>query len=197
MGGYYIHALVHLLGPVKRAAGFTQLRRGDRAYSNTKHPRFGEAFHVDTINALAGSLEFTNGVMGNIALVSEGFGETSRIEIYGREGTLICPNPNEFGGPVYLKRSGNNECVSMPLTHGFGEGCNRGIGVADMAWGIVNGRPHRAHGDLGFHAFEIIHGIWKASEANTAYEMTSTCAQPAPLPSGYVEPGMDEYSLAL
>ena len=197
MGGYYLHALISMLGPVKRAAGFAQLRNGERAYQNTKNPMFGEKFKVETINAMTGSVEFVNGVLGNIAFVSEGFGETTRIEIYGTEGTLVCPDPNQFGGPVLLKRNNSSEFVSMPLTHGYAKGCCRGLGVADMAWGITNGRPHRAHGDMGFHAFEIIHGIWRGSLTNTVYELESTCAQPASLPSGYVEDGMEEYALTV
>jgi len=197
MGGYYLHALISMLGPVKRAAGFAQLRNGERAYQNTKNPMFGEKFNVETINAMTGSVEFVNGVLGNIAFVSEGFGETTRIEIYGTEGTLVCPDPNQFGGPVLLKRNNNSEFVSMPLTHGYAKGCCRGLGVADMAWGITNNRPHRAHGDMGFHAFEIIHSIWRGSLTNTVYELESTCARPAPLPSGYVEDGMEEYALTV
>jgi len=197
MGGYYLHALINLLGPIARAAGFAQSRNPDRIFQNTNNPLYGEKCTIDTINALAGSLEFANGVLGTIALVSEGFGETPRIEIYGKEGTLLCPNPNEFGGPVYLKRSGENEFVQMPLTHGFAEGCCRGLGVADMAWGIVNNRAHRAHGEMGYHVFEVIHGIWECARTNKTHMMESTCRQPAPIPSGYVEPGMDEYSLVV
>jgi predicted dehydrogenase len=197
MGGYYLHALISLLGPIARVSGFAQSREPNRVVQNVNNPLFGEGFEVKTINAMAGSLEFASGVMGNIALVSEGFGETPRIEIYGREGTILCPNPNEFGGPVFVRRSGEKDFMQMPLTHGFAEGCCRGLGVADMAWGIVNGRPHRAHADMGYHAFEVIHGIWESSLTNKVHIMESSCAQPAPLPSGYVEPGMDEYSLAI
>jgi len=197
MGGYYLHALVSLLGPITRAAGFAQSRNPHRIFENTKNPLYGEKCEVDTINAMVGSLEFANGVLGTVTLVSEGFGETPRVEVYGKEGILVCPNPNEFGGPVYLKRSGEKDFVQMPLTHGFSEGCCRGIGVADMAWGIVNDRPHRAHGDMGFHVFEVIHGIWEGSKTNKVHVMESTCRQPSPIPSGYVESGMDEYSLAI
>ena len=197
MGGYYMHALINMLGPVARATGFTQRINPERVYKNVKHPQFGEKFNIDTINGLVGALEFKSGVLGNIAFVSEGFGETTRIEIYGNQGTIICPDPDQFGGPVYLKRSGSQEFVSMPLTHGFANGCCRGLGTADLAWAIVNKRPHRAHGDMGFHVFEVVHGIWDGSLDNKIHIMESVCAQPAALPAGYVEPGMDEYSLAI
>ena len=197
IGGYYLHALINLLGPVSRATGFAQSRNPDRVVQNTNHPRFGQECKVDTINAMVGSVEFANGVLGSLTFVSEGFVETPRIEIYGKEGILIVPDPNIFGGQVLLRRSGSNDFMPMPHTHGFGENCCRSLGVADMAWAIVNNRPHRAHGDIGYHAFEVIHGIWECSRANKVHFMESTCAQPAPLASGYVEAGMDEYSLAL
>jgi len=197
MGGYYLHALVNLLGPIVRATGFAQCRHDNRLVKNVKSPLFGEKVKINTINALVGSLEFANSVLGNIALISEGYGETPRVEIYGTEGILICPDPNQFGGPLYLKRLGSNDAVAMPITHGYNQGCCRGVGVADMAWGIVNNRPHRAHGDMGFHVFEVIHGIWEGSQTGKIHAMESTCAQPAPLASGCIEPGMDEYSLAL
>ena len=198
MGGYYLHALVHLLGPVARATGFAQCHNQTRTRKNPSNPLFGDEVAVDTINELIGSLEFKSGVYGNISVFSEGYGETPRLEIYGREGVLICPDPNTFGGPVYLKRQGSHETYAMPLTHGFNNGCCRGLGVADMAWGIVNNRPHRAHGDMGFHVFEIVHGIWEGTKTGKIHVMESTCEQPAPLSSGFFDGGsLDEYSLTL
>ena len=201
MSGYYLHALVHLLGPIERATGFAQNRHPKRTRKNTKNPNFGEEFETNTINAITGSLEFKNGVLGNLTVVSEGFGETPRLEIYGTEGTLICPDPNTFGGPVLLRRRGNNdwgerEFFPMPLTHGFNDQCFRGIGVADMAWGIVNNRPGRCE-DIGFHVFEVIHGIWEGTKTGKIHVMESTCAQPAPLATGYLGDGYDEYALTL
>ncbi|MCL2097042.1 MAG: Gfo/Idh/MocA family oxidoreductase [Oscillospiraceae bacterium] len=202
MSGYYLHALVHLLGPVERATGFAQCRHPKRVRKNTKNPAFGEELELDTINSITGSLEFKSGVLGNITAVSEGFGETPRLEVYGTEGTLICPDPNNFGGQVMLKRNslnawGDKEFFTIPLTHGFSDGCCRGIGVADMAWGIVNDRPHRAHGDMGLHVFEIIHGIWQGTKTGKIHVLESTCEQPAPLASGYIEHGYDEYALTI
>ena len=42
MGGYYLHALISLLGPVDRATGFAKYNRKNRIRKNTKHPEFGE-----------------------------------------------------------------------------------------------------------------------------------------------------------
>ena len=201
MGGYYMHALVHLLGPISRATGFAKCIGKTRIRKNPRNPLFGEEVSIDTINSIVGTLEFKSGVTGNLAIVSEGFGEMPRVEIYGTEGVLSCPDPNTFGGPVRLRRKGVNdwssEFLTMPLTHGFSEGCNRGIGVADMAWGIVNNRPHRAHGDMGLHVFEVVHGVWQGTESGKIHVMESTCDQPAALIPGYYEGGLDEYVLTV
>jgi predicted dehydrogenase len=201
MGGYYLHALISLLGPVTRATGFAQFRNATRNRKNPKNELFGEDVTVEgTLNLLAGSLEFKKGkVLGNITFAAEGFGETPRVEIWGREGVLTLPDPNGFGGKVLLRRKSLNDwdpqTFEIPLTHGYCDGCCRGIGVADMAWGITNNRPHRAHGDMGFHAFEIVHGIWQGTSTGKIHVMKSTCQQPAPLASGYQ--GVDEYTLSL
>lgn len=195
MGGYYLTALVNMLGPIRRAAGFAQLRR--RTFLNVKSPRFGDEIQLDTPTNMAGTLEFAGGVLANVAMESESFMETRRLEVYGDEGTLVCPDPNNFGGPVKIIRRNNKSLdpYEFPLTHGYSEGCNRGLGVAEMAWAIVNGRPHRA--TLGYHVFEAVHGIWRSGDSGTVYEMQSSPDRPAPLASGYVDNDLMETALAL
>jgi predicted dehydrogenase len=39
------------------------------------------------------------------------------IEIYGSEGSLSVPDPNTFGGPVRVRRAGQEDWKEMPLTH--------------------------------------------------------------------------------
>jgi predicted dehydrogenase len=194
MGGYYLHALLDFLGPVANCTGFAQTRRGTRKFANPKNPKFGEETVIDTINQLVGSLEFENGVLGSISFSADGYAEHPRIEIYGTEGILIVPDPNNFGGDVYLKRIGKHDRYLMPPTHGYGEGCCRGVGVADMAWAIRNNRPHRVHGDMGYHAFEIIHSVWNSG---TIHKMQSTFTQPAALLPGGIDDGMAESKLAI
>ena len=85
-----------------------------------------------------------------------------RIEIYGSEGSLSVPDPNRFGGPVRLWRHDAREWREMPLTSAFVENW-RGLGVADMALALRDGRPHCANGDLAYHVLDIMHAIHDAS----------------------------------
>lgn len=186
MGGYYLHALLSMLGPVRRVSGFCRTR-GPKTHENPRHGFYKEPFEPGSPNMLVGALEFQSGVYGTLATFSEGWREFPRLEIYGTEGTLVLPDPNTFSGPVYLMRQGSDQRYEMPLTHGYTDGCQRGLGVADMAWALRNGRPHRCSGEMGLHAFEIVHGIWESSRTGQAHEMKSTMERPKALRSGVLD----------
>lgn len=208
MGGYYIHALVHLLGPVKRVSGFAT--HDDKYYTHPKHAHYGEVVdYTDAPNRLLSSLEFESGVFGSLTAcdsVNVGFGfNLPHITVYGTRGILICPDPNTYGGPVSLLRTGEKEFIDMPLTHGYSgteasfgpppkdedfmtmmwKSSRRGIGVADMAWAITNNRAHRCSAELGMHALEIIHGTLHATKTGEVYTMTTHPEQPAAIPAGF------------
>lgn len=195
MGGYYLAALVNMLGPLKRVTGFT--RQVDQVFQNVSSPRFGQTEHIDTINMMSASLEFSSGVIGSMTTSTEGFPFPQRLEVHGTEGALICPDPNTFGGPVllYRKSASLQEPHEIPLTHGYFEGCNRGLGVADLCWALENSRGPRL--TLGYHCFEAIHGIWQSSRDGITHNMRSVVERPAPLPSGYMRPEVMETALAL
>jgi hypothetical protein len=71
----------------------------------------------------------------------------------------------------------------MPLTHGYDDR-NRGLGVADMAYAIRNGRAPRASGDLMYHVHDIMHGIHDASREGRHVDIQSYVDRPAPFPAG-------------
>ena len=79
----------------------------------------------------------------------------------------------------------------MPLTRPYADN-SRGIGVADMAYAIQSGRPHRASGALGYHVLEAMHGFHDASHQDGHYKMTSTVERPAPLPADLTPGTLDE-----
>jgi predicted dehydrogenase len=105
------------------------------------------------------------------------------IEIFGTEGTLSCPDPNTFGGPVKVSRRDGESAVEAPLAFGYRDNF-RGVGVADMCNAIRSGRKHRASGELSFHVLDLMHSIHDASEQGRHIEMSSSCERPAPLPLG-------------
>ena len=199
MGGYYTHALIHLLGPVARVSGFA--RKRPRNFTHPRNAHYGEPVEVTGATTIVGALEFVGGCYGTLTVTSDGAATDTCITVFGTEGTLICPDPNEFSGPIYLIRKGNPTPMLMPFTHGYcnldpstptlsgkrepGHNAHRGMGVADMAWAIRNNRPHRASGEMGLHTLEIIDGIAKSCETGLVYTMQSRPAQPAPLPAGY------------
>lgn len=205
MGGYYINALVALLGPVCRVSGYSRFFE-DRVYENPNHPNYKKPVEKRTgESTMLGALEFENGCYASLILCAECFGpEIPRVEIFGTHGTLTLPDPNCFGGwgnEIYLTRIGNEGRFHVPFTHAYAdmdpsiptksgkrEPCHnshRGIAVADMAWAIRRNRPHRSSAELALHTVEIIHAINKSNADNKVHTMESRPARPAPLAPGY------------
>jgi predicted dehydrogenase len=106
------------------------------------------------------------------------------LEIFGTEGTLVLPDPNTFGGPVTIYRPAERAYVEQPLSFGHAEN-SRGVGIADMAQALREGRPHRASGEMAYHVLDIMHAIHDSSREGRHIELASTMERPAPLPAGW------------
>jgi predicted dehydrogenase len=156
---------------------------------------FGLAFELPVVVlalVFAGVMDFASGAIGTIITSFDVWAANLPwIEIYGTQGTLSVPDPNGFGGPVKVRRPGMKEWVEMPLTHGYAEN-SRGIGVADMAYALRSGRPHRASGELAYHVLDIMHAFHDASREGKHIQLQSTCRQPAPLPPNLMPGRLDE-----
>ncbi|TWT25835.1 Gfo/Idh/MocA family protein [Planomicrobium sp. CPCC 101110] len=179
MGPYYLTALIALLGPIKRLAGAARISYPERTVSSEPHA--GEKITVSTETHISGTVEFTGGAIGSITTSFDAFGGSSLppIEIYGSEGTLLVPDPNTFGGPVRLRKKGDDQFSDIPLISKLEEN-GRGIGVADMAQAIANGTAHRANGVLAYHVLEAMHGFHQSAKTGIYYRMESTCTKPDP-----------------
>lgn len=195
VGIYYVASLLMLLGPVTEVTGF-----GAPARTRRKQFLFNESdpdeWTIPGNNLVAGSLRFQRGALGMLHFDGNTIGaECSTFRIYGTEGILELGDPNLFGDPVRLLKAENPPCT-LPMTHGYNGGCvlddatdfekgygNRGIGVAEMAWALRQGRPHRLSKEMGLHALEILCGLDQAAESGDVYRMTSTFTT-SPLRSG-------------
>ena len=188
MGGYYLTALAAILGPVKAVSAFTAINEPNRVNTRVGAPNYGQEYVLEDANVITAAMQYENGVLGTLHMNSDCIlDETYGLEIYGTEGILYMGNPNEFGGPVYIKKT-LSEKVAFPLTHGYAEN-SRGVGAAEMAWSIVKGRKNRASKEMAFHVFELMHGIMNSAESGTVYNMESTFETPEALPAGYMGDG--------
>lgn len=177
MGPYYITALVHLLGPVRQVAAMARASFPERVAAN------GERISVDVPTHVAGTMQMHAGAIATMITSFDSWGHhLPRIEIYGSAGSLSVPDPNIFGGPVRLRRSASHEWEDVSLTHS--DEVRRGIGVADMAYGLRYGRAHRASGELAYHVLDVMHTFYDSSLQEQHVRVESNCEQPRPLPTG-------------
>ena len=180
MGPYYLTALVTLLGPIRRVTGSAKTTFAERTV--TSEAKYGTKISVNTPTHIAGVLDFASGATGVLVTSFDVWGhKLPFIEIYGTEGTLILPDPNTFNGLVRLRRAGEIEWQEMPLTHPYTTN-SRGLGTADMAYGLRANLPYRANGKLTYHILDTMQSIMEASTEGRHIELTSTCERPAPLP---------------
>lgn len=186
MGPYYMTALVHLLGPVKRVSSIVV--RGLDERIATCEEKFGKKLTVEVPTHFSGSLEFHSGSVITVAVSFDvhrhGHGG---IELYGTDGSLKVPDPNTFGGPVNLFTPAMDDWQTQDLSHGYADN-TRGIGVADMAYAILSGRKHRASGELAYHVLEIMHAFEVSSKSRKHILINSKPERPVALPLG-LSPG--------
>ncbi len=179
MGPYYLTALVNLLGPVARVTASARASFAERVSPGPERP--GERFPVEVPTHSAGVLDFTAGPIASIITSFDVYGHNlPRIEVYGSRGSLSVPDPNKFGGSVQVRGAGDEAWRAVPLTSGSEAG--RGIGVADMACALRDGRPPRAAGELAYHALDVMEALLEASACGQHVRIASTATRPAALP---------------
>lgn len=176
-GPYYLTALIHLLGPVRRVSGSARITWPERSDRGTPQT-------VNVPTHVAGVLDFANGAVCTMVMSGDVYDTgLPHIEIYGSEGSLRCIDPNNFGGQLFLRKPESPELIPVENRFGYNQN-SRGIGVADMATAIKKGRPHRASGEMAYHVSDIINSIIEASKDSRYVELESICSQPSPLPEG-------------
>lgn len=185
MGCYYLMGLISMLGPVKRVCGFSQIREADtKVYKNPENPEYGKIMKVETPNNVVGTLEFENGTICTLLTSSESVLHED-YRIFGTDGFIKVGDPNMFDSKATLTtKCGTSE---LPLQFGFDDD-SRGLGAADLAYAIRNGREPRCSPERIYHMFEIAHGIIRSGESGMIYNMKSTCTRPEPF-----KPGCTEY----
>lgn len=210
MGGYYITALVSLLGPIEEIHAMKT--RGKDVRIATTRQKYGQEIPVEADTHITGLLRFRCGAVVTVITSFEAWQSMlPNIELYGTEGTMLVPDPNFFGiakvrsdnpGPgVYqswLRRPqiatsderGHKEWPfefkEAPFLFEYAED-TRGVGLADMANCILAGEGiPRANMDLQLHVLEALLAL---ERGEASYRMTTTVERPAPMKNDLI-PGM-------
>jgi predicted dehydrogenase len=175
MGPYWVNVLVNLLGAAKRVTGVTKRAFPERIKKD------GTPIPVQVETHYTGVIEFASGVVATILMSFEVMAHNLPLmEIYGDKGTLRIPDPNGHKpGDIMVF---NGEWRTEPEL--YRPEWMRGIGVVDMAHGIANGRPHRANGELAYHALEVMNAFEESSRTGKHIDIQSTVERPAPVPVG-------------
>ena len=194
VGIYYIGTLIALLGPAEQVHAFG-------APAKRHEPEFlfrnaeAEPWTIPGSNVISASVKFASG-----ALVSVHFdgntvnAEQHNITLFGSRGILKVGDPDKFNSPVSLIYADQPECI-LPFTHGY-DGRNtveptpfdfyghRGVGVAEMAYAIRQGRPNRCSKEYGLHCLEILEAMERSAATGETVKIESRFEM-KPLAPGY------------
>lgn len=192
MGGYYLHELFNLFGPVKKVFGFADTHEANRPYLNPNHSSFGEDFFVNTPNNISAVMEFKNGVRATMYISSEHKVTENSFKVFGTDGILELGDPNDFDGKIKLTRASGT--CEMPLLHPFATN-SRGVGAAEMAWSLRLGRKSRLSFEMGYHAFELVQAVIDSTKDMQAKELTTDFERPEPISTEYYSGECEERSL--
>ena len=195
MGPYYLTSLVNLLGPAKEVKA-ASLMKGKKFRTIGIGPKKGKKIKVDCPTTYFSTIVFENNSVIRLTLSFDVIAhQRNHIELYGTKGSMIVPDPNMFGGSVYVcKKLGStwNEYKTnkMPLgkiniktqsarANESEKNANyRGVGLAEMAYCINNKKKHRCNGELSVHVLDLIQSTMKSAKTNKAQKLNTTCVIP-------------------
>lgn len=187
VGIYYVTMLLSLLGPVREVCGFWDVRGPERRHYSLARADAGESYTLESENLVSACMLLASGAQGTLHFNANCTqNEQPQVILYGTEGILYLPDPNGFGGDVRIALKGQREAITLPPTHGFADN-SRGLGVADMAWAIRHGRPHRAAAGMAVHAVELLRGIEQSAKDRRYYAMKTAFERPMPMQRGYLD----------
>jgi len=185
VGPYYVTNLITLLGPVREVFGTARITRVERTVKS--EPRRGEVIKVQVPTHLTGVIEFHSGATVTIATSFDVVKHRhNQIEIYGLEGSMVTPDPNNFTGKVEVFRAGDEAWQEVPVDHPYTQGVPgfaglRGLGAAEMVDALRTGRPHRVSAELAFHALEVMTAFERSALSRKAIAIRSSCGRPEPI----------------
>lgn len=182
-GVYYLTALVSLLGPVAEVCAVVESRKPIRIDCNPDSPDYGKEFRYDNEGQVNAILRTESGITGTFTLNGESLAmDMAVFTIYGTGGVLKLTDPNGFGGELKLVKLENRQFREKTVENDLPySGNSRGLGPAEMAAAIAEGRPNRANARMAVHVLDIICTMMESGEKKCFLPVRSGCDRPEPL----------------
>ncbi|MFT4108445.1 Gfo/Idh/MocA family protein [Propionicimonas sp.] len=180
MGPYYLTALVCGLGPVVQVVAAGGRAREVRPI--LAGPRAGEEMDVEVPTTANVLLRHAGGA-SSVCLFSfdSGLARSGVLEFQGVEGTVVVPDPNDFGGTVATHVGGELARAVDIAPAGRG----RGIGVIDLVRSLAAGTRPRADGELAYHVLDVMLAVEESIASGLPVNVASVPPIPEPLPDDW------------
>ncbi|MGN6759812.1 MAG: Gfo/Idh/MocA family protein [Leifsonia sp.] len=182
LGPYYVAALVNLLGSVEAVSAFATTAGSERRI--TAPGRRVDRVPVTIPTHFSGSLRFTSGAVATvIASFDVWDSELPFIEVYCQSGTISVSDPDQFDGPVRIRKRGSASWTLLdPVIPLNGDPTSparryRGLGVLDLARAISGGN-HRTSGGLALHTLEVLQSLESAADTGSIVRVSSRVERP-------------------
>ncbi len=94
---------------------------------------------------------------------------------------MRVPDPNGFDGPVHIRKTDDPDWTEIAPQ--FVTGYGRSVGLADMAYAVSSGRPHRASLEQAFAVLDLMQAFLDSSSTGSAIKPTSPYERPKPMPA--------------
>lgn len=186
---YYLTVLINLLGPVKNVSARVRTPYPTRTNIMERSPDFGKTMDTPMDSQLLATLEMESGAVGTVTINAESAVlDRTYFAIYGKKGILYLGCPDWFNGEIRFYenshdfgKAGKIEPVLIDDPYGYKTNA-RGVGIADMAWALREGRESRVNASRCFHVLDIQESMARSSSLNGAIcEVASTCERALPL----------------
>jgi predicted dehydrogenase len=190
MGPYYLTALVTVLGAIASVTSVATVASPTRRIEVPTSPRHGDSVAVSVPTTVQALLGFAGGATVSFVaswdVRSHGL---PHVELHGTAGSLRIPNPDWFGGDLLLSRKPGvwENIRTDDLRFGrpnradeAGEAVAdyRGLGLAEMANAIAEGRPHRASDGMALHVAAVIGALTSTTRGPVAIDEPLPAALP-------------------
>lgn len=198
---YYLTVLIHLLGPVRNVSARLRAPFPIHVNNNQASPDFGKTFENPNESQVYAMMELESGVFGTLAINADStFFDQTYFAIYGDRGILYLGCPDWFNGELRFYandtdfRNADRDFERVLIDDPYGFKTNaRGVGIADMAWAIREGRESRVNGQRCYHVLDIEETMMRSDSLNGVFcQVASTCTRSLPLS---VPTGNEESSL--